>query len=172
VSLLALPPKVPSLRNPGHMRTFELHSEIDLPRPLPEVFAFFADAANLQAITPPWLHFQFLSPLPVEMRAGTPIDYRIRLQGVPVRWRTEITEWEPPHRFVDVQLRGPYRLWHHEHTFCDLGGLTRVIDHVKYAVPGGALIECLLVRPRLETIFAHRRKVIEQRLGASPGVSA
>jgi ligand-binding SRPBCC domain-containing protein len=151
------------------MKTFELHAEIDLPLPLEEVFAFFADAGNLEAITPPWLHFRTLSPQPIAMRPGALIDYRIRLQGVPLRWRSEITAWEPPHRFVDEQVRGPYRLWHHEHTFRDLGGRTRVVDHVRYAVWGGApfegLIERLFVRSRLEGIFRHRQQRIAELLG-------
>ncbi len=151
------------------MRTFELHAEIDLPRPLDEVFAFFGDAGNLQKITPPWLHFRILTPLPLEMRPGALIDYQIRLHGLPLKWRTEITAWEPPHRFADVQLRGPYRLWHHEHTFRDLGGRTRVIDHVRYAVWGGALVERLLVRPRLEAIFDYRGKAIVWLLGGGEG---
>lgn len=150
------------------MRTFPLHAEIDLPLPLEEVFAFFADAGNLQAITPPWLHFQILSPLPIEMRPGALIDYRIRLQGVPLRWRSEITAWEPPFRFVDEQVRGPYRLWHHEHTFRREGDNTRVVDHVRYAVWGGALIERLFVRGRLDQIFRHRHQRIAELLGVTP----
>jgi len=156
------------------MRVFELHTETDLPRPLEEVFAFFADAGNLQAITPPSVHFRILTPLPLEMRPGALIDYRIRLRGIPLKWRTEITDWEPPHRFVDRQLRGPYRLWHHEHTFHDLGGRTgrtsqtRMIDHVRYSVWGGALVQRLFVRRELERIFAYRQRAITGLLGEKP----
>lgn len=150
------------------MRIFQLHDEIDLPLPLDEVFAFFADAGNLQALIPPWLHFRISTPRPVEMRPGTLIDYQIRLYGLPLRWRSEITAWEPPHRFVDEQLRGPYRLWHHEHTFRAEGGRTRVTDHVHYAVLGGALIDRLLVRRQLEGIFRYRHERIAALLRAEP----
>lgn len=152
------------------MRTFELHTETDLPRPLEEVFAFFGDAGNLQKITPPWLHFRILTPLPLEMRPGALLDYRIGLHGLPLKWRSEITEWEPPHRFVDVQLRGPYRLWHHEHTFRPVQGGTRMVDHVRYAVWGGALVERLLVRRSVRAIFDYRGKVIARLLGGDETV--
>ncbi len=104
------------------MRTFELTREVLLPRPLAEVFPFFADARNLERLTPPWLRFEVLTPGRIEMRRGTTIDYRLRLRGVPVRWRSEITAWEPPVRFVDEQRRGPYRLWVHEHRFEERAG--------------------------------------------------
>jgi ligand-binding SRPBCC domain-containing protein len=95
------------------MKEFALHTELWLPRPRDEVFLFFAEARNLEAITPPWLKFEVLTPPPIRMRAGALIDYRIRVHGIPLRWRTEIAEWQPPHRFVDVQLRCPYTLWCH-----------------------------------------------------------
>ena len=97
------------------MTVHTYQAELWLPRPRPEVFAFFAEARNLEAITPPWLKFEVLTPAPIAMRAGTLIDYRLRLHGFPIRWRTEITLWEPPVRFADTQLRGPYRLWEHTH---------------------------------------------------------
>ena len=90
------------------MREFTFHTELWLPRGRDEVFPFFAEARNLEAITPPWLNFEVLTPAPVAMRAGALIDYRIRVHGIPIRWRTEIVEWNAPRRFVDVQLRGPY----------------------------------------------------------------
>src|SRR5690606_26244500 len=138
------------------MRIWDLHTDFVVPSPLPEVFEFFADAGNLEAITPPWLRFRILTPTPIEMRAGTRIDYRIRIRGWPVRWRTEITAWEPPVRFVDEQLRGPYRIWIHEHRFESVEGGTRCRDHVRYAVPGGALVHRLLVKEDLRSIFAWR----------------
>ena len=119
------------------MREFSNHSELWLPRRLDEVFPFFAEARNLESITPPWLNFKVLTPAPVVMRAGTLIDYRIRFHGIPIRWRTEIVKWDAPHSFVDMQLRGPYTLWHHTHTFEERGGGTLCIDDVRYRPCGG-----------------------------------
>ncbi|MCB1127348.1 MAG: SRPBCC family protein [Verrucomicrobiae bacterium] len=145
------------------MKIHEYASELRLQRSPEEVFPFFADAANLELITPPWLHFRILTPQPIALRPGALIDYRLRVHGVPVRWRTEITVWEPPHRFVDRQLRGPYRLWEHEHTFAETPEGTLCGDRVRYAVPGGAFVHWLLVKRDVARIFAHRRKVLEQR---------
>jgi ligand-binding SRPBCC domain-containing protein len=136
-----------------------------LPRPLAELFPFFADAANLERITPPWLGFHILTPPPVEMRQGALIDYRLRVRGIPLRWRTRIAVWEPPARFVDEQVRGPYRLWVHEHTFAEQEGGTLCRDHVRYAVPGGELVHRLLVRPDVERIFAWRQQVLRDLFG-------
>lgn len=134
------------------------HAELWLPGSRPDVFTFFADPANLEAITPPWLNFVTLTPLPIQMCAGALIDYQLKIHGIPVRWRTEITAWEPPFRFVDEQTRGPYRRWIHEHRFEERDGGTLMIDHIRYRVPGGILIERLFVRRDIETIFAHRRE--------------
>lgn len=142
------------------MRIHEFHRELWLPRPPGEVFPFFADAGNLELLTPPLLRFQILTPRPIEMRAGTLIDYRLRIHGIPVRWRSEITVWEPERRFVDEQRRGPYRLWHHEHTFEPHDGGTLCRDTVRYAVAFDFLVHDLLVRPDIERIFAFR----EQRM--------
>ena len=122
------------------------------------VFPFFANAVNLQRITPPWLNFEVTSPTPVEMKIGQTIDYRLKVRGLPVRWRSEITEWDPPHRFVDEQLRGPYKVWHHEHTFVEREGKTVCQDDVVYAVWGGPLVNRLLIEPDVKRIFAYRRK--------------
>lgn len=138
------------------MKVYELRTRVRLPRPRTEVFEFFTDAGNLQAITPPWLHFQILTPPPIEMRQGTVLEYRLRLHGLPLRWRTEITAWDPPRRFVDEQIRGPYRLWVHEHTFEEDGDGTIVEDHVRYAVPFGWLADRLLVARDLRAIFGYR----------------
>jgi len=146
---------------------YELTAVQILPRPRSEVFAFFADAGNLEAITPPWLGFHILTPKPIPMAAGTLLDYRIRLRGLPVRWRTRIVLWEPPDRFVDEQLRGPYRLWEHEHTFTEVETGTRVADRIRYAVPGGALIHRLLVAPDLQRIFGYRRDRMRELYGGS-----
>jgi ligand-binding SRPBCC domain-containing protein len=131
-----------------------------LPLPPEEVFPFFGDALNLEAITPPWLGFRVVTPGPIEMEPGARIEYRLRLHGIPIRWRTTIAVWDPPHRFVDVQLGGPYRMWHHTHDFepaADGGTLMR--DTVRYALPFGPLgaaAHRLLVRRDLEAIFDYR----------------
>jgi ligand-binding SRPBCC domain-containing protein len=129
------------------------------------VFPFFADAANLQQLTPDWLNFEILSPQPIAMHVGALIDYRLRLYGVPVRWRTEITVWEPQRRFVDEQLRGPYQLWRHEHRFEEERGGTRVADTVDFQVLFGAVLVPLLVRPDVERIFKARFERLQQRFG-------
>lgn len=146
------------------MKTYSLRSELWLPRPRAEVFPFFADAANLQRITPPWLHFEVVTPAPVDMRVGALIDYRLRVRGLPVRWRSEITCWEPPQRFVDEQRRGPYRLWVHEHTFEDVDGGTLVGDRVEYAVHLGVLVQRFLVGPDVQRIFAYRKQRLRELL--------
>ncbi len=142
------------------MRTFTLEAEQFVPRPLVEVFAFFADAVNLQRLTPPWLHFEVLTPAPIEMRAGALIDYKLRVHGVPMRWRTRICEWQPPHRFVDEQIRGPYRLWRHLHTFEERDGGTLMRDRVEYAVIGGRVVNALFIRPDLRRIFKYRAEAM------------
>lgn len=144
------------------MRIFEHLSETWLARPRAEVFEFFADAGNLERLTPPWLGFEILTPRPIAMRAGARIDYRLRVHGVPLRWRTKINTWEPPRLFVDEQLRGPYRLWHHTHTFTEQDGGTTVHDRVRYAVLGGILVQKLLVERDVRTIFAYREKVLHE----------
>ena len=103
------------------MRIFELNSEVQVARRTSDVFPFFSDADNLERLTPPWLRFQVVTPGPIRLKVGTCIEYRLRIRGVPIRWISEITAWEPPHRFVDRQVRGPYRLWIHEHRFRGLG---------------------------------------------------
>ncbi|HEX4085375.1 MAG TPA: SRPBCC family protein [Chthoniobacteraceae bacterium] len=142
------------------MPVHEYKAEQWLPRPIDEVFPFFADAANLERITPPWLQFKVLTPAPIEMRPGVRIDYRLRIRGIPVRWRSEITVWEPTSRFVDEQRRGPYRLWRHEHTFQSRDGGTLCGDHVRYAVRLDFLVHRFLVRPDIERIFAFRRTAL------------
>jgi ligand-binding SRPBCC domain-containing protein len=138
------------------------HDELLLPRSRGEIFPFFAEARNLETLTPPWLKFEVVTPGPIAMRAGALIDYRIRVHGLPIRWRTEIVEWNPPHRFIDVQLRGPYRLWHHTHTFEERGGSTLCRDDVRYWPRGGALIDRFFVRRDVERIFAFRRQKLRE----------
>jgi ligand-binding SRPBCC domain-containing protein len=131
------------------------------------VFRFFADARNLEAITPPWVQFQILTPGVIEMRPGALIDYRIKIHGIPVRWRTEITGWEPPFRFVDEQRRGPYRRWIHTHTFEEHPQGTLCRDHVQYAVWGGQLIHWLFVRRDVQRIFQYRTERLNQLFPAA-----
>ena len=134
-------------------------------RPLGEVFAFFADAANLERLTPARLHFKILSPLPIAMKPGALIDYELRLFAVPFRWRTLIETFEPMRRFSDVQLRGPYRTWHHVHEFEAVSGGTRMRDRVEYEVPLGPLGEVarsVFVTRQVESIFDFRREAVER----------
>jgi ligand-binding SRPBCC domain-containing protein len=139
-----------------------------LPRPPGQVFPFFADAGNLEAITPPWLGFAIVSPRPIGMAVGTLIEYRLRLHRIPISWRTRIEAWEPGVRFVDVQLSGPYRVWHHTHEFRPDGqGGTVMRDVVRYALPFGALGEVArraFVARDLERIFDFRRAEVARRL--------
>jgi ligand-binding SRPBCC domain-containing protein len=141
---------------------YEIKAEITLPQPLENVFPFFSDARNLERLTPDWLKFEVLTPGPVEMAVGTLIEYRLRLRGLPIRWRSEITAWEPPYRFVDEQRRGPYRAWIHEHTFEEREGQTLARDRVLYDHLGGRLINRLLVAPDVAKIFAFRRQKMEE----------
>jgi ligand-binding SRPBCC domain-containing protein len=140
-----------------------------LPLSQEEIFDFFATAANLERITPPELHFHIITPLPKTMQLGTLIEYRLRLFGVPFRWLTRISRWNPPHDFVDEQLRGPYRTWVHTHRFRSEGGVTRMEDEVHYQLPFFPVGETAypLVRWQLERIFAFRRQAIARLLGSS-----
>ena len=139
-----------------------IESDIWLPRPLDEVFAFFSNAANLEVLTPPWLHFRILTPKPIAMHDGTLIDYSIRVHGIPISWQSEITNWNPPHRFVDVQRRGPYRKWVHTHSFEDVNGGTRVGDSVEFDVPF-AFAAGWFVKREVEKIFAFRTEALKRR---------
>lgn len=152
-------------RHPDRPGATRLTARQWLPRPIEPVFEFFADAGNLEAITPPWLRFRIVTPLPIEMRAGAIIAYRLRLHGVPFGWRTEISEWSAPSRFVDRQLRGPYHVWIHEHTFEPCNGGTEVRDTVTYVARGGRLVDALFVRRDLRAIFRFRQERIRSLLG-------
>jgi ligand-binding SRPBCC domain-containing protein len=136
---------------------FHLHRSVELPAPLACVFPFFADPFNLELLTPLFLRFRILTPEPINMAVGVRIDYALRVHGIPLRWTSEITVWEPPHRFVDVQVKGPYRWWRHEHRFEELGTTTGVTDEVEYAPMGGRIINALFVRRDIERIFEFRR---------------
>ena len=148
--------------------SFRITKSVWVPRPINEVFDFFGDAANLERMTPPWLNFKILTPQPVIMRPGTTIDYRISLRGLPMRWRSEISVWNPPYEFVDEQLKGPYKRWHHRHTFETRDEGTLVGDDVEYDVLGGALIHRLFVQKDLQKIFAYREETLHRLFGAKP----
>ena len=138
--------------------------ESKVPKPIEEVFSFFCNAENLNLITPPELNFMITTPLPIEMKKGTLIDYRIKLGGISFNWQTEITEWEPPNRFVDRQVRGPYKVWVHEHLFLSLGSSTIVKDVVEYQPKGWIaepLIHKLFVKKKLEHILDYRQNKIK-----------
>jgi ligand-binding SRPBCC domain-containing protein len=141
-------------------------------RPIEEVFGFYGDARNLERITPPLLGFEVTTPGPIEMGAGTLIEYRLRLHRVPVRWRTRIEAWEPPHRFVDSQIKGPYSLWEHTHSFeADGREATIIEDQVRYSIPFGPLGELanrLLVRRDLRQIFDYRHDAVEREMDRFP----
>lgn len=136
---------------------------MELPLPINDVFDFFADVVNLQRITPPELNFFILTPLPIAMHQGTTINFRLSLMGIPFEWKTEISAWEPPHMFVDRQIKGPYAEWVHTHTFRSSNDDRTVMeDDVNYALPSLPLGELAhpLVRNQLERIFSFRRETI------------
>ncbi len=157
------------------MTTHVLERTQLIEKPLEEVFPFFADATNLEQITPKFLRFRVTSPVPIEVRAGARIDYELSLFGVPLRWRTRITEYVPGVRFVDEQESGPYAYWRHTHTFEAVGNATRMRDHVEYREPLGVLgrvAHALFVERTVNRIFDFRRVEIERHFATrSPSVS-
>jgi ligand-binding SRPBCC domain-containing protein len=148
---------------------FERSQRVDVT--IDEAFAFYGDERNLEPLTPPWLHFEVTTPRPIAMEAGTLLEYRLRLHGVPIRWRTRIETWDPPHRFTDFQEKGPYALWQHTHAFEPDGPTATIIhDHVRYAIPLGplgSLAHILFVRRDLDRIFDYRRDAVADRI--TPG---
>ena len=149
------------------MKVHRLEREQLLHHPIDEVFGFFAEARNLEQLTPPWLRFHVLTPEPIRMGVGTLIEYRLRVHGIPATWVSRIEEWEPGRSFIDRQLRGPYGLWHHRHTFEAAGGGTMVRDSIDYGLPLGPLGELahrLFVRRDLERIFAYRHEAVPRLL--------
>ena len=144
-------------------RTFVLRTRQSVRLDLDSTFAFFADAGNLQLLTPPWLDFAITTPLPIEMRLGARIDYRLKLHGIPIQWQTLISEWNPPHSFVDEQIRGPYRLWRHRHAFTASDEGTLVEDEVRYQVLGGRLANLFVERDLLR-IFSYRQGALVEAL--------
>ncbi len=151
------------------MRFHTVRREQWVPAPLGEVFAFFSDAGNLAEITPPFLGFRMLTQRPIAMMPGARIQYRLSVHGIPVKWTTEIRRWEPPRRFIDVQLSGPYAFWHHTHRFEQQNGGTRMRDLVRYRLsfgPLGRMVNALQVRRDVQAIFDYRVERIAQLFGA------
>jgi ligand-binding SRPBCC domain-containing protein len=148
---------------------YELTDAFEVSAAPDDVWRFFSDARNLAEITPPWLNFTITTREPGEIGRDSVLDYTIRWLGIPVRWRTLITEWDPPHGFTDLQIGGPYALWHHQHRFAPAGGgAVRCTDRVLYRLPLGVLgglAHAAVVRRQLIGIFAYRREAIAQRLG-------
>ena len=149
------------------MTTHTLHRELWVPRPLPATFDFFSRAENLERITPPWVRFRILTPKPIGMKEGITIGYALRIHGIPLRWLTEIEHWKPPYEFVDVQVKGPYRLWRHTHRFSEVEGGTCIVDIVQYALPFGPLgrlVHRLRVAQDLGRIFDYRARQVQALL--------
>ncbi|HLK22614.1 MAG TPA: SRPBCC family protein [Bryobacteraceae bacterium] len=143
---------------------YTLERETTVAAPLDKVFAFFSQPENLEALTPPWLQFRIETPQPIEIREGTLIAYRLRMRGIRIRWLTEIQTWRPPFEFVDIQLKGPYKLWHHTHRFEKSGSGTRIIDVVRYSLPFGPLgrlVHRLQVAKDIAKIFDYRETRVQ-----------
>ena len=151
------------------VKTYTLNFQQQVSRPLPEVFDFFSRAENLEELTPPWLNFKILKAEPQPVQQGTVIHYSLRLHGIPLRWMSEIVEWEPPHRFVDLQLRGPYKLWRHEHRFEACPGGTLISDTINLSLPLGFLGRLaykIKVESDVQEIFAFREGKIRSIFGS------
>lgn len=143
------------------MKIYHLRTELWLPQSRAEIFQFFADPKNLERLTPHWLRFEIINEAPQLMRAGARLEYRLRIHGVPIKWQSEISVWNPPHRFVDRQTKGPYHFWEHEHSFSEHQGGTLVNDNVRYSVFGGALVNRFFVAPDLDRIFNYRHTALK-----------
>ncbi len=159
----------------GERRTWRVTARCVLDAPLEQVFPFFADAGNLEKLTPPWVGFEVLSKGPLDMRQGLIIDYRIRIHGIPIRWRTEIATWDPPQRFSDVQLRGPYALWDHTHSFRAIdASTTEMTDTIRYRPKGwilAPLINRMFVENDIRRIFTYRNEQMNRMFGSAALVS-
>jgi len=152
------------------MGIYLLRTETMLPLDVRRVFAFFSDARHLDRLTPAWLHVETRTAPPFGMRPGILLEFRVRLHGVPIRWVTEITEWNPPHQFVDEQRHGPYRWWMHTHTFRETPDRTgtEMEDIVHYSAPGGPLLHALFIARDLRRIFRHRDRALREALNLPP----
>jgi ligand-binding SRPBCC domain-containing protein len=146
------------------MKTHQLVTTTIINKPLSEVFDFFKDAGNLNRLTPPSVQFKILTPLPIEIKRGTLIDYSIKINGIPFKWQTEICIWEPPYRFMDQQIKGPYKVWRHEHKFEEIDGITHMTDTVDFLSPGWILeplINQLYIKHKVKEIFDYRAEQIK-----------
>jgi ligand-binding SRPBCC domain-containing protein len=146
---------------------YTLHRELWIPQPLPKVFDFFSRAENLERITPPWMRFRILTPPPIQMKQGATIAYALRVRGIPLRWLTEIERWNPPFEFIDVQAKGPYKIWRHTHRFSEVAGGTSIEDTVQYSLPFGLLgrlAHRLQVARDLSQIFDYRSQRVQALL--------
>ena len=147
------------------MKLYTLDSIQFINKPIEDVFEFFSNPDNLSVITPPKLGFKILTPTPIKMSIGRLIDYKIYLMGIPIHWRTLITNFDPPHTFIDQQIKGPYTIWHHTHTFQKVDGGVEIKDRVVYSIPFsilGRILNFLWIRKDLENIFNYRKKVIDE----------
>ena len=150
------------------MKVYTFKKEQKISKNILEVFDFFSRPENLAAITPPKMKFQILTPSPIEMKEGALIDYTVRILGFPIRWRTLITKYDPPNMFVDQQLKGPYSIWHHTHTFTKISdNETLIRDIVAYSIPFGLIgriVHSLYIKKDLEKIFLYRKNKISDLL--------
>lgn len=149
-------------------RGYILKDSLVVPYKLDEVFDFFSNAENLEYLTPENLAFNILNPKPIEMKVGKTIDYKLKLYGIPFSWKSEISKWEPPNSFMDVQLKGPYSYWEHLHSFKDLGSnehgwSTEISDTVHYNQLGGKLVNELFIKPNLRKIFSFRKEQMRKK---------
>ena len=143
-------------------QTFVLERQTVIDQPIDVVFSFFSDASNLEVLTPPWLNFNILTVLPIKMKTGTQINYKLKLHGIPVKWQSDIKKWDPPNKFVDEQTKGPYTKWVHTHEFTETPHGILIKDRVEYQVPGGFISNFLYVRNQLNQIFDYRQnKMLE-----------
>ena len=154
--------------SPHSRAATRLTSRAWLPASPETVFGFFSNPSNLEQLTPAWFNFQIVTPLPIQMQNGTTITYRLRVHGFPISWESEIRDWSPPSEFVDTQLKGPYRYWHHRHSFCESNGGTLVNDEVDYSPLGGRIVDRLFIRRDLRRIFTFRTERLNA-LFSTPG---
>ena len=143
-------------------QTFTLERQTVIDQPIDIVFSFFSDASNLEVLTPLWLNFNILTVLPIKMKAGAQINYKLKLHGIPVKWQSDITKWDPPNKFVDEQTQGPYTKWVHTHEFTETPQGSLIKDRVEYQVPGGFISNFLYVRNQLNQIFDYRQNKMQE----------